>query len=222
MLITIFADTDDFFETAKTIFDGCLLVDGCEPVLKRVQLAETPEAIIFETGGMKELEKEEYLDLEVASGDDFGAYDGYIFGFPSVLGLPSVPFFQHIEKAGPEWSSNQSESGSSMFKMIGKPAAVFSSSQYQHGGLETSLISLLTALFHLGCVICGCPYNIKSHFESETIVGISPYGVSSIRDSTLKKPRSESQTQGLIEFGKHIGTMTQKLLNKQEKNEEEI
>jgi NAD(P)H dehydrogenase (quinone) len=214
VLITIFADSNEFFEVAKTIFNGCELVDGCEPILKRVQLFENIECLGFgENQAMRELDKEEYLDLELVSEEDLGAYDGYIFGFPSSFGLASFPFFQLLDRAGthPGEDSNSPLSG-----MIGKPAGAFGSALFQHGGMETSLVSTLTSLFHMGCVICGCPYSNKSQFDIETITGITPYGVSMFKDQTLKKPRSESQTQGLIEFGRHIGTMAQKLLNKKE------
>ena len=42
--------------------------------------------------------------------------------------------------------------------LVGKPAAVFTSSSSTHGGQETTLVSMMLPLMHHGMVIVGLPY----------------------------------------------------------------
>ena len=42
--------------------------------------------------------------------------------------------------------------------LVGKPAAVFTSTATMHGGKETTLMSMMLPLLHHGMLIVGLPY----------------------------------------------------------------
>jgi NAD(P)H dehydrogenase (quinone) len=62
--------------------------------------------------------------------------------------------------------------------LVGKPAAVFCSSASQHGGQETTLLTMMVPLLHHGMLITGIPYSEKA--LNETREGGSPYGASHV------------------------------------------
>jgi NAD(P)H dehydrogenase (quinone) len=64
--------------------------------------------------------------------------------------------------------------------LVGKPAAVFTGSNTQHGGQETTIIATHLTLLHHGCVIVGLPYSFKEKMTIEEISGGSPYGAPTI------------------------------------------
>jgi NAD(P)H dehydrogenase (quinone) len=45
--------------------------------------------------------------------------------------------------------------------MEGKPAGVFTSTASTHGGQETTLLTMMVPLLHLGMLIVGVPYSTE-------------------------------------------------------------
>jgi len=62
----------------------------------------------------------------------------------------------------------------------GKVGSVFTSSNTQHGGQETTITSFHTTLLHFGMVIVGLPYTYKDLSTMREVTGGTPYGASSI------------------------------------------
>jgi NAD(P)H dehydrogenase (quinone) len=71
--------------------------------------------------------------------------------------------------------------------MEGKPAAVFTSTSSTHGGQETTLLSMMIPLLHLGMVIVGVPYSLPGMIHTEARGG-TPYGA-----TTIAGPKGELQ-----------------------------
>ena len=58
--------------------------------------------------------------------------------------------------------------------MEGKPAGVFVSTGSLHGGQETTILTLMAPLLHLGMILVGVPYSVQELFTTQG--GGSPYG----------------------------------------------
>jgi NAD(P)H dehydrogenase (quinone) len=67
----------------------------------------------------------------------------------------------------------------------GKPAGVFTSTATTHGGQETTLISMMVPLLHLGMLIVGVPYSTPGMLHTEGRGG-TPYGA-----TTLAGPKND-------------------------------
>ena len=65
--------------------------------------------------------------------------------------------------------------------LAGKPAAVFTSTGSQHGGQESTLLSMLLPLLHHGMLIVGVPYTEPA--LNATRSGGTPYGASHVAGS---------------------------------------
>ena len=62
--------------------------------------------------------------------------------------------------------------------LIGKPAAVFTSTGSLHGGQESTLVSMMLPLLHHGMVLVGLPYSEPG--LNATTRGGTPYGASHV------------------------------------------
>jgi NAD(P)H dehydrogenase (quinone) len=93
--------------------------------------------------------------------------------------------------------------------LAGKPAAVFTSTGTQHGGQETTLISMMLPLLHHGMVIVGLPYTEAA--LSTTKTGGSPYGASHVAGLTNDAPLSDDEKKLTIALGKRLAEVAVKL-----------
>lgn len=93
--------------------------------------------------------------------------------------------------------------------LIGKPAAVFSSTGSMHGGNESTLITMMLPLMHHGMVMVGLPYSEPS--LSSTTSGGTPYGASHVGGAMDDKPITEDEKKLCIALGKRLAETALKL-----------
>ncbi len=94
---------------------------------------------------------------------------GLILGSPTRFGNMAAPLKYFLDGTSAEWASGA---------LVGKPAAVFTSTGSMHGGQETTLISMLLPLLHHGMVVVGLPYTEPA--LGTTTGGGTPYGASHV------------------------------------------
>ena len=94
---------------------------------------------------------------------------GLALGSPTRFGNMAAPMKHFIDGLGAQWASGT---------LAGKPAAVFTSTATQHGGQESTLLSMHLPLLHHGCVIAGIPFT--EPLLSSTRSGGTPYGASHV------------------------------------------
>src|SRR5213075_2260128 len=82
-------------------------------------------------------------------------------------------------------------------KMEGKPAGVFTSTGSTHGGQETTLLTMMIPLIHLGMVIVGVPYSTPGMLHTEARGG-TPYGATTIAG---RRGRASARTPGPRDSG---------------------
>lgn len=116
--------------------------------------------------------KEAMKDIPLASPqEDLKGIDGLIVATPTRFGNMASQMRNFWDQTGGAWMEGA---------LIGKPAAVISSSNTQHGGQETTIVATMFTLLHHGCVLVGLPYSFKEQMTMEEISGGSPYGASTI------------------------------------------
>jgi len=131
--------------------------------------------------------------------EDFNQADGVLLGSPAYFGNMCAPMKYFLDQTSSSWLAG---------KMIGKPAAVFTSSSSLHGGQESVLLSMMLPLLHHGMVISGIPYSEPALLN--TLTGGSPYGATHLatQDSTTL---SHEETQCMRALGKRIAALSQRL-----------
>jgi NAD(P)H dehydrogenase (quinone) len=94
--------------------------------------------------------------------------------------------------------------------LVGKPAAVFTSTGSMHGGQESTLLSMMLPLLHQGMLIAGIPYSEPALMATQT--GGTPYGASHLASGDQANVLSDDETVLCQALGKRIATLAQKLL----------
>ena len=173
--------------------------EGGEPILK--QAAELMPEEFWDENVNKT--QEEMKDIPVADPrQDLKGVDGVIVGTPTRFGNMSAQMRNFWDQTGGDWMEGT---------VIGKPAAVFTSTSTQHGGQETTIISTMITLLHLGFVIVGLPYSFKEQMTLEEITGGSPYGASTITGPTGERMPSENELKLARSLGAHLTQVAKKL-----------
>ena len=93
----------------------------------------------------------------------------------------------------------------------GKVGAAFTSTATQHGGQETTLLSIITNLLHFGMVVVGLPYSFKGMMKVDEVVGGSPYGATTIADGDGSRQPSTVELAGARYQGEIVARTAVKL-----------
>jgi len=93
--------------------------------------------------------------------------------------------------------------------LVGKPAALFTSTGTMHGGQESTLLSMMLPLLHHGMVIVGLPYSEPE--LNTTQQGGTPYGASHVAGLANDQPIIEAEKKLCIALGKRLAQTALKL-----------
>ena len=74
--------------------------------------------------------------------------------------------------------------------MEGKPAGVFTCTATTRGGQETTLLTMMIPLLHLGMLIVGVPYSVEGMLHTEARGG-TPYGATAIAGAAIAGGQGE-------------------------------
>jgi len=131
---------------------------------------------------------------------DLAECAGLVLGSPTRFGIMAAPLKHFIDGLGAEWVSGT---------LVGKPAAVFTSTSTLHGGQEATLLSMMLPLLHHGCVIAGLPYTEPALNTTKT--GGTPYGASHYAGLQDDPRPSDEEAQLARALGRRIATLARKL-----------
>ncbi len=131
---------------------------------------------------------------------DLAECAGLAIGSPTRFGNMAAPMKHFFDSLGAEWASGT---------LVGKPAAVFTSTSTMHGGQESTLLSMMTPLLHHGCVLVGIPYTEPA--LTSTRSGGTPYGASHVSGTRDDPELSEEEAQLARALGKRLAAVAAKL-----------
>lgn len=131
---------------------------------------------------------------------DLEACAGIAVGSPTRFGNMAAPMKYFLDGTAGLWLKGA---------LIGKPAAVFTSSGSMHGGNESTLLTMMLPLMHHGMLIVGLPYS--EPILSSTQSGGTPYGASHIGGAMDDKPITEDERKLCMALGKRLAETALKL-----------
>lgn len=177
---------------AQHLARGIESVNGAKARIRTVPpvspTTEQTEPSIPETGAL-------YATL-----DDLKECDGLALGSPTRFGNMAAPLKYFLDTTSSLWLTGN---------LVNKPAAVFSSTASLHGGQETTLLSMMLPLFHLGFVLVGIPYTEADLNTTRT--GGTPYGATHHTGSDGKNPLSDEEQRLCFALGKRLAELTIKI-----------
>ncbi len=124
---------------------------------------------------------------------------GLILGSPTRFGNMAAPLKYFLDSTGSLWMNGD---------LVGRPAAVFSSTASLHGGQETTLVSMMLPLLHHGMVLAGLPYTEEE--LSRTRSGGTPYGPTHVAGLD-GLPLTDDETALCKAQGKRLADLARKL-----------
>jgi NAD(P)H dehydrogenase (quinone) len=168
---------------------------GAEVVIKRV-----PELVSDEVAKKSGYKMDQAAP--VAKPEELAEYDAIIFGSGTRFGVVTSQLRSFLDQTGPLWMSGA---------LVGKVGSAFTSSATQHGGQESTILTLIPTLLHHGMVVVGLPYAFAGQMGLEEIKGGSPYGASTITGGDGSRMPSEIELAGARYQGKHVAQIATKL-----------
>jgi NAD(P)H dehydrogenase (quinone) len=164
------------YRLAEAIAEGARETAGADVQL--FQVAETLPTAVLEKMGAVEARKA-FAHVPVADPNRLAEADAIILGTPTRYGAAAAQMRAFMDATGALWVQGA---------LIGKVGSAFTSTASQHGGQETTPLTMATFFYHQGMVIAGVPYSNMELLNLSEITGGTPYGA-----STIAGPRGERQ-----------------------------
>ncbi|ENA36806.1 MULTISPECIES: NAD(P)H:quinone oxidoreductase [Pseudomonas] len=130
-----------------------------------------------------------------ASLDDLRHCNGLALGSPTRYGNMAAALKYFLDGTNSLWLTGE---------LVGKPAAVFTSTASLHGGQESTLLSMLLPLLHHGMLVTGLPYSESALLETKG--GGTPYGASHFAGTDGKRALDEHEITLCRALGKRLAT----------------
>lgn len=199
ILVVFYSMTGNVATLAQAVARGAESI-GADVRVRQVQEL-LPDSVIQKRPDIKQT-KENLKTIPLATLDDLVWADGIAFGSPTRYGNMSAQLKEFVDSTGPLWLSG---------KLVGKVASVFTSTSTQHGGQESTLLSMMVPLFHLGFIVQGLPYAEQKQMGMDEIHGGSPYGVSSVSGPMANRTPTQVDLDLAEALGKRLAITAGKL-----------
>lgn len=131
---------------------------------------------------------------------DLAECAGLILGSPTRFGNMAAALKYFLDGTSGLWLSGA---------LIGKPAAVFTSTGTLHGGQESTLLSMMLPLLHHGMLLLGLPYSESDLMH--TTSGGTPYGASHTAGLDESRPLSEEEKRLCRALGRRVAESAARL-----------
>jgi NAD(P)H dehydrogenase (quinone) len=198
VLIVYYSMFGNVYKMAKFVAEGVRQAKGAEPVIRTVKEI-IPDSVIQSREDLKK-GRDMQKDVPLVTETDFRQADAVIFGTPTRFGNVCAQLKGQIDHLGDLWGKGELE---------GKPAGVFVSTASLHGGQETTILTLMAVLIHLGFIVVGVPYSVKELFSTQA--GGSPYGPGHVAGPDGQREIDEEEKAICRALGKRVAEVAVKL-----------
>lgn len=194
---SMYGHTLKMAESAK---EGVSSVEGVEVVFRRAEgFPEDEQKILNSEHAKKIWDKQK--DIPVCQLNDLKDADGFVIGSPTRYGNMTAQMKKVFDSTAKLWLEGSLE---------GKPVGLFTSTATTHGGQETTLLSMMMPLLHLGMIIVGVPYSTPGMLHTEGRGG-TPYGASTVAGPDNSLQPTPEDLQIVKALGKRVAETAIKL-----------
>ena len=193
ILVLFYSQNNNTYEMAKQVSNGIESVDGISAKIRTVpEIKEATDNRVADSVPSTGAPYATIQDLENCS--------GLILGSPTRFGNMAAQLKYFIDQTTSTWLSG---------KLAGKPAGCFTSTGSLHGGMETTIISMMIPLLHHGMIFAGVPYTEDSLLETKS--GGTPYGPSHLAGVDSSRELDSDEKKICIALGKRIADLALRL-----------
>lgn len=195
VLIVFYSRNGAVEALAKAIAEGAV-AEGAEVRLRRVRELVGPEVMALAPGWAENAARMN-AQYEAPTADDAEWADAILLGSPTRFGGAASELRAWLETLGGLWFFG---------KLLGKAGGAFTATGNLHGGNETTVLSLYSAMAHLGLIIVPTGYGDPSLFGAGT-----PYGASSVSFGAQNLPPNEQMLQVAAYQGRRTAKVAEAL-----------
>lgn len=188
-------------QLARAVEKGAREIPGVEVIFRRVEEFDQVKQKAIDGNEAAEKVWRQQREISVCSLDDLRSADGVVFGSPTRFGNMSSQLKQLFDSMTSLWLNGDME---------GKPAGVFTSTASTHGGQETTLLTMMVPLIHLGMIVVGVPYSVPGMIHTEAQGG-TPYGPTTIAGEEGKLQPTSADLEFANALGRRVAEVSAKL-----------
>lgn len=131
---------------------------------------------------------------------DLAECAGLVMGSPTRFGNMAAPLKHFVDSTSGLWASGG---------LVDRPFGLFTSTGSQHGGQETTLLTMALPLIHQGMLWIGVPYTVPE--LGTTTSGGTPYGASHVAGGQGEHPVTREEQHIATALGERVARITLRL-----------
>lgn len=166
VLVVYYSTYGHTWKMAQSVQEGAQGEAGAEVRLRRIPELEEARKALSQQEYYVQVQAQMESIPEVTQ-DDLRWADAIAWGIPTRFGNMPAQVKQFLDTLGGMWMQGELED---------KAAGIFTSTATIHGGQETTIITSLIPLLHLGMIFVGTPYGQNPQILVTDGIGGSPYG----------------------------------------------
>lgn len=201
VLVVYYSAYGHVHRMARAVTEGARAVAGTQVRLRRVAELE-PFGKKLQANEHYRKAQEAQREVPEATHDDLRWADGYAFGTPTRYGNMTAQLKAFIDTTASLWLNGELED---------KPAGVFTSTATIHGGQESTILTSLVPLLHLGMVFVGTPYGKNPQILVTDGIGGSPYGPGTLAGPDNSRQVAETELITARNLGTRIARVAERL-----------
>jgi len=199
LLVVYYSMYGHVHQMAEAEAQGAGEAEEVEVSMRRVP--ETlPEEVLAKMGAIEA--QKAFTHVPVCTVNELSEADAIIFGTPTRFGNMCGQMRQFLDATGGLWQSGA---------LVGKVGGVFTCTASQHGGQESTILSVFNTLIHHGMIIAGLPYTYQGLLTLDEISGGTPYGATTIAGADGSRLPTENELGAARFQGKHVADIARRL-----------
>jgi NAD(P)H dehydrogenase (quinone) len=197
ILIAYYSAYGHVYQMAKAVAEGAGAVAEAEVRLRRIPELEEARRAQSRQPFYVQAQQQQASVPEVTH-DDLRWADGIIWGTPTRYGNMTSQMKQFIDTTGALWLAGELED---------KPTGIFTSTATIHGGQESTILTALVPMLHLGMIFVGTPYGQNPQILVTDAIGGSPYGPATLAAPDGSRQPVEPELQTARNLGKRVAAV---------------
>jgi NAD(P)H dehydrogenase (quinone) len=197
VLIAYYSAYGHVYQMAKAVAEGAGAVAEAEVRLRRIPELEEARRALSRQPFYVQAQQQQASVPEVTH-DDLRWADGIIWGTPTRYGNMTAQMKQFIDTTGALWLAGELED---------KAAGIFTSTGTIHGGQESTILTALVPMLHLGMIFVGTPYGQNPQILVTEGIGGSPYGPATLAGPDGSRQPVESELLTARNLGKRVAAV---------------
>jgi NAD(P)H dehydrogenase (quinone) len=201
ILVVYYSSYGHVFQMAEAVVDGAETLDTVSVRLRRIpELEAAHTAMSSQPWYVQAQDAQKHI--EEVTHDDLRWADGICWGTPTRFGNMTAQMKQFLDSLGGLWMKGELED---------KPTGVFVSTATIHGGQESTILTALVPLLHLGMIFVGTPYGQNPQIMVTDGIGGSPYGPGTLAGSDGSRQPVEPEFQTARNLGSRVARVAERL-----------